>query len=298
MIAIVLLTFNSAASIGRTLDSLAGLSDDIHVVDSFSTDETVALCRARGARVVQRAFKNYAEQRNWAIANLTLRHSWQLHVDADEELEPSLRDAIAALDLGSSTVDGYLLCRKIVFLGHVLRFTGIARTWHMRLFRTGRGRCEDRLYDQHFVCDGPVASLPGAMLDHQEGSLSEWTIRHNRWSDLESAEVARGGGAVSHDGQVRPRLNGNPIERRRFQKGLYYRTPLLLRPIIYFLLRYVFQLGFLDGRPGLIYHVLQALWFRFLVDAKIVEAQYKGLSETVPESIVRRSAMDEGAPLG
>lgn len=274
MISIVLLTFNSAASIGRTLDSLAGLSDDVHVVDSFSTDDTVAICETRGCKVVQRAFVNYAEQRNWAIASLPLRHGWQLHVDADEELEPGLRDAIAKLDLTAAHVDGYLLCRKIVFLGHVLRFTSIARTWHMRLFRTGRGRCEDRLYDQHFVCDGPVASLPGAMLDHQEGSLSEWTARHNRWADLESAEVMRGGIAAS-DGQVQARLAGNPIERRRFQKGLYYRMPLLLRPFLYFLLRYVGQLGFMDGRPGLIYHLLQGLWFRFLVDAKIVEARIR-----------------------
>lgn len=273
MISIVLLTFNSAASIGRTLDSLAGLSDDVHVVDSFSTDDTVAICEARGCKVMQRAFANYADQRNWAIANLPLRYGWQLHVDADEELEPKLREAIAALDLARSPVDGYLLCRKIVFLGYVLRFTSIARTWHMRLFRTGRGRCEDRLYDQHFICDGAVASLPGAMLDHQEGCLAEWTARHNRWSDLESAEAMRGFGGG--EGQVKARLAGNAIERRRFQKGLYYRMPLLLRPVLYFLLRYVGQLGFMDGRPGLIYHLLQGLWFRFLVDAKIVEARVR-----------------------
>lgn len=270
-ISAVLLTFNSAPSIQRTLDALKQVSDDIHAVDSFSQDNTVAVLESNGVHVHSRAFANYADQRNWTIDNLELRHPWQLHVDADEELEPQLIETLRMLDLSRSEVDGYILGRKIMFMGRVLRHGGIARTWHYRLFRTGHGRCEDRLYDQHFVGTGRVETIEAFMLDHQEETLSEWTGRHNRWSDMESREALQGD--VGSNGQVQPNHFGDRIQRARANKGLYYRSPLFLRALLYFLYRYVWLLGFLDGQEGLIYNVLQGFWFRFLVDAKIHEAR-------------------------
>ncbi len=120
------------------------------------------------------------------------------------------------------------------------------------------------------------------MRDHQEASLSEWTARHNRWSDLEAREVMKQ--AMSHDeGEIQARLDGNPIERRRFYKTLYYKNPIFMRAVVFFIYRYVIQLGFLDGYPGLIYHVLQGLWFRFLIDAKIYECRLQS-SNVAPKS--------------
>ncbi|HUG46685.1 MAG TPA: FkbM family methyltransferase [Sphingomicrobium sp.] len=270
-LSVVILTFNSEASIDRTLRALAGLSDDIHVVDSFSTDGTVAICRRYGAKIHQRPFLHYADQRNWAIDNLPLRHDWQLHVDADEELTPELQQKIRELDFPGGPFSGYMVGRKIVFFGRTLRFGGIARTWHYRLFRRGFGRCEERLYDQHYVPSGKVGKIKAFILDHQEQSLSAWTTSHNRWSDMEALEVSSGD--LSPEGQIVPNIAGTPIERKRYLKSRYYRLPLLLRAFLYFTYRYLFLLGFADGRPGFIYHVLQGFWFRFLVDAKLYEAQ-------------------------
>lgn len=273
-ISIVLLSFNSTATIGRTIRSLRSLSDDIHVVDSFSKDDTVELCLSLGCNVVQRPFSNYAEQRNWAIDNLPLRCEWQMHVDADEELTPELNKAIAGLDLANSAVNGFIIGRKIVFFGHVLHYGAIAKTWHYRLFRTGHGRCEDRQYDQHFVGTGDSKVINAFMLDHQDATLSEWTARHNRWSDMEAAEMLRtlkkregseGGGVVQ------PNARGTVIERKRHVKARYYRMPLFYRAFSYFLYSYFIKLGFLDGKRGLIFCTLQSFWFRFLVDAKIYE---------------------------
>ncbi len=269
MISVVLLTFNSSASIQRTLDRVREISDDIHAVDSFSKDDTVDVLTRNGVHVTQRPFKNYADQRNWAIDNLPLKYGWQIHVDADEELEPQLIAAIKALDLTNIDADGFIIGRKIVFLGKVLRFGGIAKTWHYRLFRTGYGRCEDRLYDQHFVGSGRTRTIDAFMLDHQEDTIAEWTARHNRWSDMEAAEATGTSGTA--DGQVQANFGGNRIERARANKGLYYRSPLFLRALVYFLFRYIILLGFADGKAGLIYNVLQGFWFRFLVDAKIYE---------------------------
>jgi glycosyltransferase involved in cell wall biosynthesis len=270
-LSVVLLTFNSAGSIQRTLDAVRQISDDIHAVDSFSTDDTVAILVRNGVSVAQRSFANYSDQRNWAIDNLRLRYGWQMHVDADEELGPELLAAIRAIDFSATQADGYIVGRKIVFMGRLLRFGGISTTWHCRIFRAGHGRCEDRLYDQHFVCSGRIETIGACMLDHQELSLSDWTARHNRWSDTESAEALRG--PAPSEGQIRPNLAGTRIERARALKRLYYRGPLLIRAFIYFLYRYIALLGFLDGREGLIYSVLQGFWFRFLVDAKILEAR-------------------------
>lgn len=271
MLSAVLLTFNSERSIERTLSALQPLTADIHVVDSFSSDRTVDICRSFGCKVVQRPFANYADQRNWAIANLPLAHDWQIHLDADEELTPEAVTELGALLASSKDFDGVIIGRKIVFLGRVLRFGGVAKTWHCRVFRAGYGRCEDRLYDQHFTCSGKLERLPVFMLDHQEATLSQWTAAHNRWSDMEAEEVF--GAPDASAKQVNPRMDGTAIERRRYYKGLYYRAPLMWRALLYFALRYIFQLGFLDGARGAIYHVLQGFWFRYLVDAKIYERQ-------------------------
>jgi glycosyltransferase involved in cell wall biosynthesis len=270
-ISVVVLTFNSAPSIARTLRSVQAISDDIHVVDSFSQDDTVAICEAMGCKVVQHPFDNYAAQRNWAIDTLPLAHEWQLHVDADEELEPALQDALKRADLTGAAADGYIIGRKIVFLGKVLKYGSVNKTWHYRLFRRGFGRCENRLYDQHFVASGRTETIDAFMLDHQEMSIGEWTARHNRWSDAEAAEMLLAEAETKREGQVEADPRGNPIQRRRHAKKRYYTLPLFWRAFLYTFYRYIICLGFLDGKPGLIYHFLQGFWFRFLVDAKMYE---------------------------
>lgn len=277
MFSVIVLTFNSASTIERTLEPLRAISDDIHVVDSFSADNTAEVCERLGCKVVQHPFKNYADQRNWAIDNLALKYPWQMHIDADEQLEPDAVRLIRGLDLSTSQADGYILGRKLVFMGRTLKYGPLALTWHCRLFRTGYGRCEDRLYDQHFVCKGKVVKLPAYMLDHQDQSLSEWTARHNRWSDLEAQDVVQTSG-LPRAGEVQAKGIGNIIERKRFAKAQYYRLPLFWRAFAYFLYRYIIRLGFLDGTEGLVFHSLQAFWFRFLVDAKIYEQSQSSIA--------------------
>src|SRR5690606_2233573 len=129
---------------------------------------------------------------------------------------------------------------------------------------------EDRLYDQHFVGTGRIGRIDAFMRDYQEDTLTEWIARHNRWSSMEADEALAG--KTNAKGQIQPSFSGNRIQQARAKKGLYYRMPLFFRAFSYFLYRYIFRLGFLDGKEGLIYTFLQALWFRFLVDAKIYEA--------------------------
>jgi len=264
---IVILTYNSESSISDTLRSVAALSDDIHVVDSFSTDRTVEIVRAYGTNVVEHAFDNYGAQRNWAIASLAVKYDWQLHLDADERLTPELRQEIMSLK-EETGVSGFYLPRLMLFLGHPIRHGGLCPTWHLRLFRTGAGKCEARKYDQHFyVTTGQTRKLRGYMIDDFKMSLSEWTLRHNRWSDAEVAEQFEG----NTDNRIAGKLAGNPVEKKRFLRNVYDACPLFVRPFGLFFYRYIIRLGFLDGSVGFVFYVLQTFWFRFLIDAKLFE---------------------------
>lgn len=250
------------------------ISDEIFVVDSYSTDNTVALARSYGATVVEHQFEHYGAQRNWAIDNLPISGRWQLHLDADEVMDERLVRAIR--DLPEDAVHaGYFIPRYVRFLGRVLRHGGMSPTWHLRLFQTGLGRCEDRKYDQHYmVSSGTTGQLPGTMTDDIRMSLSEWTARHNRWSDGEVAELSE----EKNGGRIQPDFRGNPAQQKRYLRQKYDQLPLFVRPFALFLYRYLVRLGFLDGTEGLIFWVLQTFWFRFLVDAKIWEKRNAKLS--------------------
>jgi len=266
-ISVIVLTFNSQATIGATLESARLVSDDIHVVDSFSTDGTLEIARLAGAQIVQHPFENYGAQRNWAIASLALRHDWQLHLDADERLSDELVDLLPSLTRTGQSQDvvGYYIPRLVHFHGRPLRHGGMYPIYHLRLFRRGRGRCETRKYDQHFHVDGPTEQLAAPMIDDIRLPLGEWTARHNRWADMEVEEI------LNPDSTAIAGGSGNPVAEKRAQRGFYYRQPLFLRAFLLFLYRYIWKRGFLDGTEGLIFYVLQTFWFRFLVDAKLYE---------------------------
>jgi len=264
---VVILTLNSENSITETLESVRLLSDDIHIVDSFSQDRTIEIASGYNARVVQHVFENYGAQRNWAIESLPLKYEWQLHLDADERLTPKLREEIIGLSEMSET-DGFHIARLMYFLGKPIRHGGMFPTWHLRLFRSGLGRCEARKYDQHFyLTRGTTTQLKGHMIDDIKMPLGEWTVRHNRWSDAEVEELL----LENDSGRIQGNISGNPVERKRFLRKLYDACPLFARPCALFLYRYVIRLGFLDGSEGFIFFVLQTFWFRFLIDAKLFE---------------------------
>lgn len=276
----ILLTFNSEASIGHVLDSLRPLGCRVLVVDSYSSDHTVAICESKGCEVLQHPFEDYGSQRRWAQEQAGLSpEDWVLHLDSDEVLSEELAQSIlTALGSASDSVEtnhpvGYLMRRLHHFWGKPIRYGHMNPSWHLRLFRAGRGQCEDRLYDQHFVCDGPTAKLSGLLLDYQMVDLERWTATHNRWSTAEAMEVLRGMNRHTVTERVlQPDLRGDTRQRKRWVKQrVWYRMPLLVRPFLFFFYSYVVKLGFLDGRTGLVYHLLQAFWFRFLVDAKVLE---------------------------
>lgn len=278
MLSVVVLTFNSSKTIGRVVASIKPIADRILIVDSYSTDSTEALVRAAGCEFVQHAFVNYAAQRNWAQDYLNgPKDSWVFHLDADEVVDPSTVSHIFKA-IQDNHYDAYLVRRHVYFQGHRIRFGHMNPSWHLRLYRYGIGKCEDRIYDQHFITTGRIGRLKGCIHDLQLVSIEHWLGAHNRWSSAEAEEMTRTerkrAGLDGHD--KHERLSSSLLvgvrERRRWLKeNLYYRLPVLVRPFLFFFYSYILRLGFLDGRIGFVYHFMHVVLFRFLVDAKLCE---------------------------
>jgi glycosyltransferase involved in cell wall biosynthesis len=272
-LSVIVLTYNEEANIEACLQSVCGWADEVFVVDSGSTDATLDIARRYTDRIVEHPFENYARQRNWAQESLPLAHAWVFHIDADEratpELVASLRQFFASPE--PETIAGLLISRRSVFFGRAIMHGGHYPAYHLRVFRRDMCRCEDRLYDQHFVTSGTTRKIHGDLIDIMTSDLAVWTTRHARWGVLEAREQLA---AYPSPGtqQVIARAHGTPIERRRWLRtSVYGRAPLFVRAFGYFFYRYIVRLGFLDGMEGLIFHFLHGCWYRFYIDAQVYE---------------------------
>src|SRR5579872_3565457 len=151
LVSVVILTFNEEVNLPDCLASLAELRCQVFIVDSGSNDKTLDIIRAHGLTAVHHVFENYAAQRNWAMQHLPIQTEWVLHLDADERLTPPLVSEInQVLSEPSPATNGFLFRKRTIFLGRWMKHGGHYPSFHLRLFRTKSGCCEDRLYDQHF----------------------------------------------------------------------------------------------------------------------------------------------------
>lgn len=271
---LVVLTFNEEKNIARCIASVDGLVKNVFVVDSGSTDGTVELAREAGATVVEHEFVNQSDQLNWALENVPFSSSWILRLDADEYVTPELHAELHdRLDSFSDDVSGLYIKRRVFFLGRWIKHGGYYPTWLLRIFRTGRARSELAEINEHMVLtEGRTERLEGDIVDDDRKGLKSWIAkhvayaeRHARW--LESLR--------QNTQEVEPRLFGNQVQRRRWiNQNIYGRSPLFVRPFLYFFYCYVIRRGFLDGVPGLAFCFLHDLWYRFYVDIKIYELRH------------------------
>lgn len=269
-VTVIILTYNEEKNIRACLESVVDFSDHVFVVDSGSTDKTLEITNEFSVKVFSNSFDNYAQQRNWAIENLPITTEWILNIDADHRLTTELKTNITQnIEKGvPDEINGYLASRRTMFMGKWIKYGGHYPTYHAVMFRKGFGKCEEKLYDQHFLVTGKTLKLKGDIIDLITDSLTTFTERHNKWSTLEATQQLK---SDLDEDTIKGSLTGNAIQMRRYLKNIYEKFPLFVRPFVYFTIRYFFRLGFLDGRRGLIFHFLQCFWFRFLVDAKIYE---------------------------
>jgi len=275
MISIIILTYNDEIQIANCLESIRDISDEIIVVDSFSTDQTVDICRQYGAKVYQNPFVNQALQFNWALDNVPIKHEWVLRLDSDEIVPVRLRREMSRRILDDTGIAAYYLNRRMYWMGRFLRHGRMYPHHIVRLFRKGRARYEVKT-EEHLIVDGAVGYMKNDFLeDNKKNSLDYFTEKHLATARGELQEIQAKDITRSYsDPTIDAAIFGAKVHRTRWLKeNVYSRTPLFVRPFLYFIYRYVLCLGFLDGIPGLTWHILQGFWYRFYIDAKVYEAK-------------------------
>jgi glycosyltransferase involved in cell wall biosynthesis len=271
----VILTHNEAIHIARCIKSIEPLTADILVVDSGSTDDTLAIAARLGARTVAHPWRNYATQFNWGLGQVPQASDWVLRIDADEvmsaELAAELRNLLPALGPG---IAGVLVNRRMAFMGKPIRYGGLFPTSMIRVFRNGRGSCENRWMDEHIKVDGECVAVTGEILDDNRNSLTWWTTKHNSYSNREAVDILNGEYGFIRQESISGLATRREADTKRWIKeNVYNRLPSGIRAFAYFLYRYVVRLGCLDGKEGAAFHVLQGFWYRYLVDCKVLEVK-------------------------
>ena len=171
-------------------------------------------------------------------------------------------------------VDGITLSRRIKFQGRLIKYGGVFPVRVLRLFRLGRGRCEQRWMDEHIEVKGKVQDWGGDLIDDNLNSLTWWINKHNKYASCEAVEL------LNLEYQFIARNSDNQFKRsnqaskkRWIKDALYSKMPTGIRAAVYFLYRYIFRFGFMDGYHGFSFHFFQAFWYRYLVDAKVKEVK-------------------------
>lgn len=270
---VVILTYNEAMHITRAIDSVASVVDQVVVVDSGSTDETVELARKRGALVLHNPFVTQAQQFNWALTQLPNDTDWVFRLDADEVVSSDLAESLKNnLDGLGVNIAAARVNRRIAFLGKQIRWGGVFPVSIVRVFRYGRGRSEDRWMDEHILVDGSEIQLFGELLDDNKKPLTWWVEKHNQYASREVVEILDAEYKFLSRGSPKA-LTGQSAFKRWLKLNVYSQLPTGLRAGLYFFYRFVLRLGILDGREGRAFHVMQGFWYRYLVDMKLLEVR-------------------------
>lgn len=274
-IAAIILTKDEEKHIERCVESLRDVCEEIFVIDCFSTDGTKTLAEGLGAVVLQHPWKNYATQFNWGLHNAPITAEWVWRIDADEYLDKHLGEAVKeAVTVCDDDVNGVYVRKRIDFMGRPLLHGGWYPSYHLKVFRRGKGECENRWMDEHIrIFEGKTITVEqGDQVDANLNDLTWWTEKHNGYATREMVDMLMMEYGMDASAQeVVPKFFGTEEQRKRWLKVKYVKAPLFLRPFVNFTLRYVLRGGFLDGREGFVWHVLQGFWYRMLVDAKIFE---------------------------
>jgi glycosyltransferase involved in cell wall biosynthesis len=280
---VLVTTRDEERNLARTLPTVAPWADQLFVLDSESSDGTADVARAHGAEVVALAYEHgriipWIFQ--WGLDHLPIRNEWILLLEADQAVSPALATEIAAVaaDAGERR-NGFYLRRRQIFRGRPIRFGGYGSKRLLKLFRRGAGELDPVEQDTRVYVRGEVGTLRGRLEEHnlKEDSILFYVEKHVRYAEAFAREEhRRRTEALAWKGT--PRLLGTPDERILWQKRLWYRMPLYVRPFLYFAWRYFARLGILDGWNGFLFHFLQAFWFRLLVDVRLAELRRGSVS--------------------
>ena len=281
----IILTFNESVHLERFVKSIENYFNNIYIVDSFSTDQTKEIAQKLPVIFLENKFINHSQQFNWALNKIDKNTDWVFRIDADEYITNALGfEILKKLEKLDKSVNGIFIPRKIIFKGKLIRFGGINPTKVLRLFRYGYGSCDSRWMDEHIKVSGKTTAFTNSIIDENLKSLTWWISKHNNYASKEAYELIK-------LNQITKKINNN-LENKKIK--YYYKTPIILRSFLYFIYRYFFNFGFLDGLRGFSFHFMQAFWYRLLVDMKYLEVmdKYKNKRYSLKKAIKENLLID------
>ena len=271
----LIITKNEEMHIERCINNIKNLVSDILIIDSFSNDNTIEIIKKLNIKFVQNKFINHAKQFNFGLSQLSPNTEWVLKIDADEILSLSLiaeiKKKLPNLD---KNINGIYIRRRLIFQNTLIKYGRLFPVRLLRLFRFQKGVCDNRWVDEKIIVEGKTEKFNEYIIDQNLKSLSEWIIKHDRYSSAEALNFLLVKYNSLFNTLEKSQLNFETINTISLKsRNLYAKLPLILRALMIFSYRYFFCLGFLHGKAGLIYFFLQSLWYRMLVDAKILEVE-------------------------
>jgi glycosyltransferase involved in cell wall biosynthesis len=275
VLSVIILTLNEEKNIEKCINSIKLIASEIIVIDSYSTDNTVIIAENLGAVVYKNKWINYSNQFNFGLTMVNNKTKWILRLDADEEFTPdAVRDLKILIDKNNDTdINGIVIRFKVFFLGKFLKYGGNYPFKKLLVFKHNIGYIENKNMDEHILLKfGRIVELKQDCLHHDFKNITTFIDTHNKYSsrEIQDYEISKSPQNYESNSKFDEKKD-NKVRYLRVK--FYYKLPMFLRSYLYFLFRYIFLLGFLDGTEGFIYLYLQAYWYRFLVDTKIYESK-------------------------
>lgn len=278
-ISVIILTFNEEKNIEFTLEAALKLSNSILIIDSFSNDKTLEIAKNKGCIVLQNKFETFTKQWNFGLKNNPFNSDWTLGLDADQVLTNELIKEINNIVKTNHEFQGFYIKRRMYFLDKWIKNGGYYPIYLLKLFKSESVYLDEgELMEHHFYVSGKTSKLQNDIIENNKNETLEfWLSKHIKYAKMQALEEF----SISKS-KFNGKLFGNINERKMFlRKNIWEKMPLFLRPFFYFFYRYFLLLGFLDGKTGLIFHFLQAFWYRFTVDAKIYELRKNAKSKNL-----------------
>lgn len=264
----IILTFNEELHIERCLKNVCLISEKVYVIDCFSKDRTCEIAsKFENVEVVQHEWPgNQAAQFNWFIDNHEIASDWILRLDADEYLSgEAVKEITETLPSLPQDVTGCVMKRDIIFLGRRIKHGKLTTIKLLRIWRTGKGRIENREMDEHAILtEGRSIELKNWFFDDNLNGIDAWIRKHLDYANRESKSQVLNEATTTE-------ASATDMGARNKQKSRYYSLPKFWRGFMFFVLRYIFLGGFLDGKQGFVWNFMQCWWYRTLVDVKIEE---------------------------
>lgn len=254
-VSVMIFTLDEELHLPSCLDSVAW-SDDVIVVDSFSTDGTARISQERGVRFYRHEFQGFGSQRNWALRHAAPKHPWVLILDADERVPAELARELAEIaHRDPSDTGAFRLRRRFYMWGRWLRYSSLYPSWVVRFVHKDRVDYIDRGHAETQRVKGAIGDLRHDLIDENLKGIDEWFERQNRYSSRDALYELQ---MQARPVRWRDVLSADPLERRNVLKSLAWRAP--SRGLAYFLYSYLWRGGFRDGRDGLVFCRMRALY--------------------------------------